>query len=76
MAKFTATQDVQKFKDEVRLCTQEVHLDSEDLGGWLIVNHNGYEMSLSVDNWNSLVELGNSVLKQAFPKNKLYDLKK
>lgn len=71
MAKFTETQEVKKFKDKVRLCTQEVHLDSEDLNGCMIVNHDGYEISLSVDNWNSLVELANSVLIKAYPKKEV-----
>lgn len=67
MAKITETQEVNKFKDEETMCTQEVHLDSEDLGGWMIINHDGYEIPISVDNWKSLVELGNSVLEKAYP---------
>lgn len=68
MAKITKTQEVKKFKDEETMCIQEVHLDSKDLDGWMIINHDGYEIPLSVDNWKSLVQLGNSVLEKAYGK--------
>lgn len=68
MAKITETQEVEKFNDLKTKCNQEVHLDSEDLGGWLIINHDGYEIPLSVENWKSLIQLGNSVLEKAYPK--------
>lgn len=71
MAKITKTQEVKKFKDKEIMCTQEVHLDSEDLGGWMIINHDGYEIPLSIENWISLVGLADSILKKAFLSNDL-----
>lgn len=65
MAKFNGIRKVKQFADEEIICTQEVHLETEDLEGWMVVCHDGNEISISVENWKSLVELADAVLKQA-----------
>ena len=67
MPKFEQSQEVKQFIDDDIMCTQEVNLDTEDLEGWMVISHNGNQISLSVDNWKSLVQLTDKVLKQAYP---------
>ena len=67
MPKFEQKQEVKQFIDENIKVEQEVHLDTEDIEDWLVVTHAGNQLSMSVRNWKSLVELADKVLKQANP---------
>lgn len=62
---FEQTQEVKQFIDEDITCEQEVHIDTEDLEGWMVISHNNEQLSMSVENWKQLVELADSVLKKA-----------
>lgn len=69
MANFTEKQEVKQFADEDTLCEQIVFLSTDDeCEPWMVISHAGNEFSLSVENWKSLIELGNSVLEKAYPK--------
>jgi hypothetical protein len=58
MSKINEEQKVKLFSDEDSIGIQEVHIDTEDpCGPWINVIHNGAEISLSLENWNKLVEL-------------------
>ena len=67
MPKFEQKQEVKQFIDDNIKVEQEVHLDTEDIEDWLVVTHAGNQLSMSVRNWKSLVELADKVLKQANP---------
>lgn len=64
---FEQQQQVKQFIDEDIICEQEVHLDTDDLEGWMVISHNCEQISMSIDNWKSLVELADKVLNQAYP---------
>lgn len=58
MAKIKEEQKVKLFSDEDTQGLQEVSIDTDDeCGPWLNVIHNGYEIPLSLDNWEKLVLL-------------------
>lgn len=56
------TQTVKLFTDEDTQAVQRVTVDKND--GWIIVNHSGMEISLSLDNWTKLKELAAKTIKQ------------
>lgn len=59
MTNITETQTVVLFSDDKRTGEQSVSIDLTDpYGTWLIVSHCGEEFSMSLENWNKLVELG------------------
>ena len=65
MPKFEQSQKVQQFADEFIKCDQSVLLDTDDdCETWIVINHDGNEISLSVRNWKSLTALADIVLKQ------------
>lgn len=70
-AKFEQKQEVKQFIDENIKVEQEVHLDTEDIEDWMVISHAGNQISMSVDNWKSLVDLVNKVLKEAYPDSEL-----
>lgn len=70
-AKFEQKQEVKQFIDENIKVEQEVHLDTEDIEDWMVISHAGNQISMSVDNWKSLVDLANKVLKEAYPDSEL-----
>jgi len=58
MATITERKNVQLFSDENVIGEQIVHIDPNDpCGPWINVSQDGNEISLSLQNWNSLVEL-------------------
>lgn len=66
MPKIELKQNVDQFADENVVCEQIVYLDTEDEAEpWMVISHDGNEISLSVSNWKSLVKLSNEVLEQA-----------
>ncbi|WP_324069865.1 MAG: hypothetical protein RSE15_04990 [Flavobacterium sp.] len=70
-AKFEQKQEVKQFIDENIKVEQEVHLDTDDLEGWMVISHNCEQISMSIDNWKSLVDLANNVLNEAYPNSEL-----
>lgn len=71
MPKFEQKQEVKQFIDENIKVEQEVHLDTEDIEDWMVISHAGNQISMSVRNWKSLIELANKVLKEAYPHSEL-----
>lgn len=64
MAKAELKQTVKQFIDEDFTTTQAVTLETDpDQKFWLVVEHSGNEISLSLDNWNKLTELVNNAKK-------------
>lgn len=57
MAKITEKQEVKLFPDEETIGEQIVHIDTDDCGGWMNILHSGNEFSMSIENWNNLVQL-------------------
>lgn len=54
-------QTVKLFDDSEKKGLQSVSIDDEK---WMIVNHDGNEISLSLENWLKLVSLANTLLAQ------------
>ena len=72
MPKFEKSQKVKRFADESTQCNQSVLLDTSDpCEPWMLINHAGYETSISVENWKSLIKLSNKVLNEAYPDSEL-----
>ena len=64
MAKSELKQTVKQFKDEDFTTTQAVLLETDpEQKFWLVVEHSGNEISLSLDNWDKLTELVNNAKK-------------
>ena len=64
MAKAELKQTVKPFKDEDFTTTQAVLLETDPKQKfWLVVEHSGNEISLSLDNWDKLTELVNNAKK-------------
>ena len=61
MAKVSLKQEVKIFKDEDFTGIQAVTLETDlEQKFWLVVEHSGNEISLSLDNWEKLTELVNN----------------
>lgn len=58
----TLTQTVQLFEDEDTQAVQRVTVDKND--GWMILNHSGMEISLSIENWKKLKELAAATIRK------------
>lgn len=52
--KVDMTQEVKHFEDSDEMVTQRVYMDEPDFLG---IEHNGYEMLITTENWNKLSEL-------------------
>ena len=64
MAKAELKQTVKQFQDEDFTTTQAVLLETDPKQKfWLVVEHSGNEISLSLDNWDKLTELVNNAKK-------------
>ena len=58
MPKVEINQKVKQFSDEDTSCIQGVVIDTDDeCEPWMIISHCGNEISLSLDNWDSLLNL-------------------
>lgn len=55
MSKISLEQKVKLFKDEKILGKQEVFIDTAD--NWIVLNHDGQELSMRMENWEKLNEL-------------------
>jgi len=62
MTSKTNSQEVKIFSDEETTGKQEVHYTKED--DWLVVNHDGYEMSLRLENFRKLNKLVEDTVKE------------
>lgn len=64
MAKAELKQEVKLFKDEDFTTTQAVLLETDpEQKFWLVVEHSGNEISLSLENWEKLTSLVNNAKK-------------
>lgn len=65
MPKFSESQEVKLFVDENNIGKQEVHIDTDDeCGPWMNILHDGSEFSLSLENWDKLVQLAEKAKAQ------------
>lgn len=59
----TETQTVKQFSDESEFeSTLSFSLDTDDVEDWVVVENDAQELSLSLNNWKKLVEMGNKVI--------------
>jgi hypothetical protein len=56
--------DVRQFEDDPNefMVEQSFSIDEEDIETWVVVEHNGNELSLSLKNWKKLVEIANKIV--------------
>lgn len=66
MSQIKETQEVKLFIDQDNVAKQEAMLTLDDpCGPWLNVSHSGEEFSLSLENWDKLSSLVESVKRKA-----------
>lgn len=58
--------DVRQFEDDPNefMVEQSFSIDEDDVENWVVVEHNGNELSLSLKNWKLLVEMGDKLIKK------------
>jgi hypothetical protein len=58
--------DVRQFEDDPYefMVEQSFSIDEDDIETWVVVEHNGNELSLSLKNWKLLVEMGDKLIKK------------
>ena len=58
--------DVRQFEDDPNgfIVEQSFSIDEDDIETWVVVEHNGNELSLSLKNWKLLVEMGDKLIKK------------
>lgn len=58
--------EVRQFEDDPNefMVEQSFSIDEDDVENWVVVEHNGNELSLSLKNWKLLVEMGNKLIKK------------
>lgn len=56
-------QTVKQFNDEDDFYVeQEVSIDTTGSEAWIVIEHNGSDLSMSLDNWNELTKLAAQVI--------------
>ena len=61
----TETQTVKQFSDESEFeSTLSFSLEKSDVEDWIVVENDAQELSLSLANWEKLVEMGNEVISK------------
>jgi hypothetical protein len=56
-------QTVKQFNDEYEFFVeQEVTIDTTGSEAWIVIEHNGNDLSMSLDNWNELTKLAAQVI--------------
>jgi hypothetical protein len=61
----TETKTVKQFSDESEFeSTLSFSLEKSDVEDWVVVENDAQELSLSLDNWKKLVEMGNKLINQ------------
>jgi hypothetical protein len=63
--------NVRQFEDDPNgfIVEQSFSIDEDDTETWVVVEHNGDEISLSLKNWKLLVEMGDKLIKKFEQKN-------
>ena len=63
--------NVRQFEDDSNkfIVEQSFSIDDDDIETWVVVEHNGDEISLSLKNWKLLVEIGDKLIKKFEQKN-------
>jgi hypothetical protein len=63
--------NVRQFEDDSNkfIVEQSFSIDEDDIETWVVVEHNGDEISLSLKNWKLLVEMGDKLIKKFEQKN-------
>jgi len=63
--------NVRQFEDDPNgfIVEQSFSMDEDDIETWVVVEHNGDEISLSLKNWKLLVEMGDKLIKKFEQKN-------
>lgn len=58
--------NVRQFEDDSNNFTveQSFSIEEDDIENWVVVEHNGNELSLSLKNWKLLVEMGDKIIKK------------
>lgn len=58
--------DVRQFEDDPNefMVEQSFSIDEDDVENWVVVEHNGNELSLSLKNWKLLVKMGDKLIKK------------
>lgn len=60
------TKQVRKFIDENDFCEQNITIDfSDDIEPWIIVTHDGNELSMSLRNWNLLMKSSQKIISNS-----------
>jgi hypothetical protein len=65
--------DVRQFEDDPYefMVEQSFSIDEDDIETWVVVEHNGNELSLSLKNWKLLVKMGDKLIKKIEQKKSL-----
>ena len=63
--------NVRQFEEDSNkfIVEQSFSIDEDDIETWVVVEHNGDEISLSLKNWKLLVEMGYKLIKKFEQKN-------
>jgi hypothetical protein len=58
--------DVRQFEDDPNgfIVEQSFWIDEDDTENWVVVEHNGNELSLSLKNLKLLVKMGDEIIKK------------
>ena len=58
--------NVRQFEDDNNefLVEQSFSIEDDDIESWVVVEHNGNELSLSLKNWELLVKMGDKLIKK------------
>ncbi len=59
-------QEVKQFNDDNDFVIQSATLDRREPETWIVVMHNGNELSMSLENWNKLVKMTNELVSPNF----------
>lgn len=57
-------QQLKNFNDEETLVEQIFMLDDYADEDWVIIKHDNQEISLSLENWNKLIEMSNKIINK------------
>lgn len=58
--------EVRQFKEDPNkfIVEQSFSIDKDEKENWVVVEHNGNELSLSLKNWKKLVKMGDKLIKK------------
>lgn len=58
--------EIRQFEDDPDefMVEQSFSIDEDDVETWVVVEHNGNELSLSLKNWKLLVKMGDKLIKK------------